>query len=218
MDIGGKTTSRKTTSRLYNVLNKDTVKGIEEDQSLRAYRVVQEMKNLGLTKLVLLDGDGRMIHQILKRNQNIEITVVELDNNVHIAHEFIFPTFIKKVKGNLIDYLDTNTADIEYTYANFCGLGGISKSDLNKFYNILVQNPSHYMLSTGVRGVVEDSKGHVSEFMKKFKDIGYVEITNRGKYTTFGYDPKFSMINEKTLPILKLYEDTKCYMTKPILY
>ena len=147
--------SKKNEDKLYKMVKKRMRIPVKNDQEIRADVLVEAMYTRHLPKLILLEGDGRMLSQIIKkfvdRGLEIpEIIVIELDKKRHEYHKTQFPIDVKKEKGNIFDtIIDKNT----FVYYNFCSIGSEVKQ--GGFLDKLYRTP-HFMLGFTTRGIKID--------------------------------------------------------------
>jgi len=125
----------------YNNLN-DKNNKIYEDQYRRAYKLLQTCLDNNFTKIILIDGHGRTIYQILylthnidkfKKLKNIKLYVCEIDSTCHKYHKQFLPNNIYKIKMNIFDFYNKFYYDKKCIfYYNFMSLG--------KNYNYIIEN------------------------------------------------------------------------------
>ena len=128
------------------------------DEEARALAIVEELSRTGQRHVTMMDGHGRMLHQILlcirQRWPTIldqfTFTVVDLDRRVHAWHELFFPRTVQNVCANLFDVPDRLTGLV---YFNFCSIGE-SAERLIASIQRLTENGQSVMLSYTTRAVV----------------------------------------------------------------
>ncbi len=132
--------------QLPHVINKFYLKqqhlnfAVWTDRQTRVKHMVDTIIKYNKKHIVLLDGHGRIVLELLfqlyNRKVNLDeytITLCELDNTVHEWHKLFFPTSITKKQCNVFNYLNDMQPDHiknTFVYLNFCG---ISKSVDNLF-------------------------------------------------------------------------------------
>jgi hypothetical protein len=173
--------------KLYSVCDKRDRKAIEKDQEIRAENVVCMMMTHKYQKLVLLDGDGRMLAKIIIafKNKNIplpSIKVVEIDQDRHEYHKAQFPNCVEKECGDILTSMDKDT----FIYYNFCSIGGIfKKKDPSSFIQSLSKT-NHFMIGYTVQGTKRKAK-----FSKKQKTPMKSALRDLKKMTTLISNRKF---------------------------
>lgn len=107
------------------------------------------MANKYNTKLVIMDGHGRIVAKLLnkiaktKSPQDFIIKVVDVDPTVTEWHKLFFPAQnVVSCTGNILDY---STED-NLVYMNFCGLGSQKVEVMNKCKSSL----SNFFLSFSI--------------------------------------------------------------------
>lgn len=135
---------------LYSLCDKSKG-GIRRDQEIRADFLAKIFMNGKYKCLKLLDGDGRMLAQIIIafRKYNLalpKITIVEIDEERHDYHRAQFPHCVEKEYG---DIFSTAIDSTMYMYYNFCSIGFLVNQGY--FMEKLKRTPN-YMLGFTIEG------------------------------------------------------------------
>ena len=136
---------------LYSKCIEKTKSAIIRDQEKRAECLAEIFKSGKYNSLKLLDGDGRMLAQIIiafYRNGLTlpDITVVEIDKTRYIYHCNNLPLCINKEYG---DIFSTAVDITTYVYYNFCSIGFIVNQ--GNFMSKL-ERTANYMLGFTLEG------------------------------------------------------------------
>ena len=145
--------------KLYQVLNAKNRQKIRLDQERRASYVAEYMKINNLNKLIMLDGDGRMIMQIIHFLEiagimKPHITVVEIDKERHEYHKNELATDIIKVNDNIFNY---KSDDNQLIYFNFCSIGNLVNDMKSCNFIHQVKKHKHSIIGFTTEGT---KKGH----------------------------------------------------------
>ena len=180
-----------------------------EDQLVRANAIIDRMVEQGLTRLITLDGHGRLlwciIHSLIVRNIDYSkwtIEVPDIDQNAHDWHKGFLPNDVFRIPENTVSILSLEKYSPKYTkgcfiYMNFCGLGNHeTRNEVLNFIHSLAK-PA-VMLSVSIRSKCKENetkdkkvttRGVLETIRKKYNSQN---ITERGTFVTIGITPSVS--------------------------
>jgi hypothetical protein len=188
-----------------NVKNRKQLDNLAKRVIVNILRIVTDNS---ITHILMMDGHGRTLYLTLKFlyicreliepdrfNQLINnIYVAEITDSVHEFHEYCFPTEINCVKNDVFNVIATLPLDNTLIYLNFCGLGiaGDKKSvkrSVDAITTLIDQDPSHLMISYGLRGSKRtDKSGTVKRSSKAgLTDTLDEKYGDRPELTRLGY-------------------------------
>ena len=151
------------------------------------------------TKLVLMDGHGRIVYRLLKKihdnglQNSRKIVVVDLDQTVDRWHKAFFPSCsVESVHGDI--FKQANRIKPCFLYLNFCGIAGMVENTMN------ISNQYILSFSTMRRNADLDAiwnfidngsnvdlvheTGEISKLLKYLKEIEFEKISIRRDFVT----------------------------------
>lgn len=116
------------TDEVWPLYGKKAVKR-HDDVQIRALTINRAMQRGRFRRVAMLDGHGRMVHELLALNQNCKINLYELDEYTYEWHRMFLPNEVNNIKDNIIDkcyeqYLyEVQKFSNTLWYFNFCSIG-----------------------------------------------------------------------------------------------
>ena len=162
--------------------------------------------------------------QLVGNDNDLNITVCEMDENTYIWHTLLFPDNIKLKNGlnviinnvhdNVYNYIKQVDLRKKLVYLNFCGIGG-TKGVENFIYfinaNTVINNPVYISLDNGQLGAREscnyllENLNNINEDRNILNYCFYYDVVSeRGDFKTF------IIIKNLVLCNLYLNYDTIC--------
>jgi len=158
---------------------------VSKDQRMRSLHIAETFWMDDYQILVMLDGHGRMLYQILRDLEQhqvdidaITVYIVELDPITHLWHEIFFPKNVISMNGNILELLNLhikndpmNTACV-LPYLNFCGL----HNQQRRVWNLLEcwRGKGDFFLSFSLMGQAGKNGGSKWNFRHCYKNVDKV--------------------------------------------
>jgi hypothetical protein len=187
--------SEMNKQKLYDALDPKFRKSIEKDHENRATALVEYVLKHDLNEIALMDGDGRMVSQIIdeyfeKKGSTLKITVVEIDKEAHEYHKRVLPAEVYTVHGDILNRVPSRGCML---YLNFCSIGEIVNKMTSDVFISEIRKHKHVMIGYTVEGTkkarsITGKKREKTELAKtmSFIEKNYKLVSKRGGfYKTF---------------------------------
>jgi len=156
---------------------------VYHDGKLRGEEVVINMLKLGLKKLVLIDGHGRLLFHVFtalsRRGLNLDdytVYVVDISPIATSWHELFFPRNVVSVYSDICDY---EFPENSYFYGNFCS---VNRALVARLRNLPVILKGDFMISFTERQATQELLDFRSWFARY---TGVNRVIRRNQFYTF---------------------------------